>query len=76
MTIKGITNEISFPAKVSLANGTVKAVGTAKLDRTKWDIRYGSGKFFDGLGDKMIYDEFEITFDISAKADNNALSAN
>jgi len=68
LTIKGKTNEISFPAKVTMANGTVKANGTAKIDRTKWDIRYGSGKFFEGLGDKMIYDEFEITFDIVAKA--------
>lgn len=76
MTIKGITNEISFPAKVSLANGLVKAVGTAKLDRTKWDIRYGSGKFFEGLGDKMIYDEFEITFDITAKAGSKELTSN
>jgi len=67
LTIKGITNEISFPAKMSVANGTVKANGKAKIDRTKWDIRYGSGKFFDGLGDKMIYDEFEITFEIVAK---------
>ena len=75
MTIKGITNEISFPAKVSFANGTVKALGTAKLDRTKWDIRYGSGKFFDGLGDKMIYDEFEITFDIIAKAGSKELTS-
>lgn len=70
LTIKGKTNEISFPAKVIVANGTVKANGTAKIDRTKWDIRYGSGKFFEGLGDKMIYDEFEITFDIVAKTNN------
>jgi polyisoprenoid-binding protein YceI len=75
MTIKGKTHEISFPAKVSLNNGLVKAVGTAKLDRTKWDIKYGSGKFFEGLGDKMIYDEFEVTFDIAAKADNSSASA-
>lgn len=76
LTIKGITNEISFPAKVTLENGNVKALGTAKIDRTKWDIRYGSGKFFEGLGDKMIYDEFEITFDITAKANNMELSQN
>ena len=75
MTIKGKTHEISFPAKVSLNNGMVKAVGTAKLDRTKWDIKYGSGKFFEGLGDKMIYDEFEVTFDIAAKAADSSLSA-
>jgi len=75
LTIKGITNDVNFPAKVSVNNGLVKAVGTAKLDRTKWDIRYGSGKFFQGLGDKMIYDEFEVTFDIAAKANGSELSS-
>lgn len=75
LSIKGITNEISFPAKVSVANGIVKANGTAKVDRTKYDIKYGSGKFFEGLGDKMIYDEFEITFDITAKESGKELSA-
>jgi hypothetical protein len=75
LTIKGITNEISFPAKVSLENGNVQAMGTATIDRTKWNIKYGSGKFFQGLGDKMIYDEFEITFDIKAKSNNVELSA-
>jgi polyisoprenoid-binding protein YceI len=74
LTIKGITNEISFPAKVSFTNGVVKAFGTAKVDRTKWNIKYGSGKFFEGLGDKMIYDEFEITFDITAKAGSTELT--
>jgi len=75
LTIKGKTNEINFPAKVNMANGMVKANGTAKIDRTKWDIRYGSGKFFEGLGDKMIYDEFEITFDLTAKASGTELTA-
>lgn len=74
LTIKGITNEISFPAKVTMANENVNASGTAKIDRTKWDIRYGSGKFFEGLGDKMIYDEFEITFDLSAKSTDSGLT--
>jgi len=75
LTIKGITNEVSFPAKATVSGGIVKANGTAKIDRTKWDIRYGSGKFFDGLGDKMIYDEFEITFDISAKEESKELTS-
>jgi hypothetical protein len=33
---------------------------TATVDRTLYDIRYGSGKFFDNLGDNMIYDEFTL----------------
>lgn len=72
LTIKGITHEIVFPATIEVTDGMVKATGTAKLDRTKWDIKYGSGKFFAGLGDKMIYDEFEVTFDILAKSNTES----
>ena len=76
MTIKGITNEISFPAKISFDGENLYANGTAILDRTKWDIRYGSGRFFEGLGDKMIYDEFEVSFDITAKTSEKELTIN
>lgn len=74
LTIKGITNEISFPARIDVNNGMVNATGTAKLDRTEWDIKYRSGRFFAGLGDKMIHDDFEITFDIKAKPDAGGTS--
>lgn len=39
-----------------------KAVASASItiDRSEFDIRYGSGSFFDGLGDKMIYDDFTL----------------
>lgn len=68
LTIKGITHEITFPARVDVTGGKITANGTAKLDRTKWDIKYGSGSFFKGLGDNMIYDEFEIGFELVAKS--------
>lgn len=68
LSVKGITHEISFPAEISVNGNTVTANGTASIDRTKWDIKYGSGKFFSDLGDKMINDEFEIKFELSAKA--------
>lgn len=67
LTIKGITHPVSFPLKVeTMVGGKVRAMGTATIDRTKWDIRYGSGKFFKGLGDKLIYDDFEVSFDVAA----------
>lgn len=66
LTIKGITHEVSFPAEVRVDGGTVTANGTASIDRTKWDIKYGSGKFFSDLGDRMINDEFEIKFELKA----------
>lgn len=68
LTIKGITNEISFPAKVEAKEGKIAAYGKATIDRTQYDIKYGSGKFFEGLGDKMIYDDFEVTFRIAASS--------
>lgn len=71
LTIKGITHEISFPAKVVVKGQVVEASGTASIDRTKWDIKYGSGKFFSDLGDRMIKDEFEIKFELVAKASSN-----
>jgi len=56
LTIKGITKPIGFELVVK---GN-EATADLKVDRTKYDIKYGSGSFFDGLGDKTIYDEFEL----------------
>ncbi|RUA27378.1 MAG: YceI family protein [Bacteroidetes bacterium] len=66
LTIKGITNKITFPANVSVENGKANAKASFALDRTKWQVKYGSGSFFDGLGDKMIYDDFELTVNLSS----------
>lgn len=68
LTIKGKTNPLTVPAKIEMKDGVLTATATAKVDRLKYDIRYGSGKFFQNLGDKMIYDEFELNVALSAKA--------
>lgn len=70
LTIKGITHEVLFQATVEVVNGEMKANGTATLDRTKWEIKYGSGKFFQNLGDNMIYDDFQIEFNFVAQAES------
>lgn len=57
LTIKGITKPVTFDLAVS--NGRART--SFKVDRTKYDIKYGSGSFFDNLGDKAIYDDFELT---------------
>ncbi|MFT6036091.1 MAG: polyisoprenoid-binding protein YceI [Marivirga sp.] len=67
LTIKGITNKITFPAVVSMVGSKVNAKAKFDLDRTKWNVKYGSGSFFDGLGDKMIYDDFKIELTLSSK---------
>ena len=69
LTIKGITHEISFPVDVQIDGDRLTANGTAKLDRTKWDIKYRSGSFFKDLGDNLIYDEFEVEFNLVAKTE-------
>ena len=66
LTIKGITNPITFPATIDIKDGKLGAYAEMSVDRTLYDIKYGSGKFFEGLGDKMIKDEFSIKFKIAA----------
>lgn len=67
MTIKGVTQRISFPAKVGVKDGVAAATGKATIDRTKFGLKYGSKSFFDSLGDKAIDDTFVLTFNVIAK---------
>ncbi len=60
LTIKGITNPVSFDISVYGS----KATASVKIDRTKFDVRYGSISFFDNLKDKAIYDEFDLVTDL------------
>lgn len=67
LTIKGKTNPLVIPATISVKDGVVEATGKASVDRTKYDVRYGSGKFFKGLGDKVIHDNFTVELHLTAK---------
>ena len=60
LTIKGMTHPVTFAAVVTVKGLNVLATAKIKIDRTKWDIKYGSGSFFENLGDKMILDEIEF----------------
>ena len=60
LTIKGITKPIEFVADVK--DHAAKA--TISIERTQYGIKYGSGSFFDGLGDKMIYDNFDLSVNL------------
>ncbi len=60
LTIKGKTNPINFTMSI-YGN---KATASLKVDRTKYDVKYGSTSFFDGLKDKAIYDEFDLVTDL------------
>lgn len=67
LTIKGITHPVSFPAKIEVNDKTVRASGRLVIDRTQWDVRYRSGKFFNNLADKAIADSIEFNVAIVAK---------
>lgn len=67
MTIKGVMQTISFPAKVGVKDGVAAASGKVKIDRTKFGLKYGSKSFFDSIGDKAINDDFDLTFNVIAK---------
>ncbi|WP_367389234.1 YceI family protein [Lewinella sp. LCG006] len=61
LTIKETTKAIRFNANIGEENGKQIATGDIQIDRSDFDIRYGSGSFFDNLGDNTIYDEFDLS---------------
>ena len=61
LTIKETTAPVTFLAKMTDTGATANI----SVDRTIYDVRYGSGKFFDGLGDKMIYDNFDLIVELA-----------
>ena len=60
LTIKKITKSIKFKANVDMSGNQISANAKITVDRSDFNVRYGSGSFFDNLGDKTIYDEFDI----------------
>jgi len=67
LTIKGISHPIEFKAAVQKKDDGVWFYSNIIVDRTKYDVRYGSGSFFDNLGDKTIYDEFKLKLSLLVK---------
>ncbi|MEO3408529.1 YceI family protein [Mucilaginibacter sp. CAU 1740] len=68
LTIKGITNDVSFPATVAVNGKKLTANAKITIDRTKYDIKFRSKNFFENLGDKVIYDDFDLNVNLSANA--------
>lgn len=68
LTIKGITNEITFPAMIKMDGKTLVTVAKISVNRTKYDIKYGSASFFESIGDKAINDDFELNVNVVAAA--------
>ena len=60
LTIKETTKEITFNTDVTVEEGTLTATADIVFDRAEFDVRYGSGSFFDDLGDDLISDDIEM----------------
>lgn len=65
LTIKGITQEIKFMSKVNSDGGALTATAEITIDRSEFDVRYGSGSFFDNLGDKALHDDFDLKVELT-----------
>lgn len=65
-TLRGITKEIKIPASVSIAADAVQATADFVIDRSLWEVKYGSGSFFEDLGDKLIEDNIELSLTLAA----------
>lgn len=65
LTIKGITNEISFSADILSDDKAFTSTADLEIDRSLWDIRFGSGKFFDDLGNNLIDDTIKFSLEVS-----------
>lgn len=67
LTIKDKTNPITFETETTNTGDTVSLTGNITIDRTLWDVRFGSTKFFENLGDKAISDDINYNIIIKAK---------
>lgn len=57
LTVKGITHPVRFPASVApQEDGSIKAQASLEIDRTAWNITYGSGKLYEKLGMHLVHD--------------------
>lgn len=65
IVIRGIVQQISFPAEIKVEDGTFHASAKwIRVDRTIHDSQYGSIKFFRDLGRKIVHDEFIIHLEL------------
>ena len=66
LTIKEITHPIQFEL-ISEAGGFVSNL---VFDRSKYDVQYGSGSFFENLGDRLILDDIKLSVNLYIKQMN------
>ncbi|MDF2193164.1 YceI family protein [Paraflavitalea sp. CAU 1676] len=73
LTIKGISHSVDFAAETHITGDTLKASATIVVDRTNYGIKFRSGNFFQNLGDTLIYNDFTLDVNLTAKALNTSI---
>lgn len=68
LTIKGITHPIGFDIVLNINGNILIASGKLVVDRTKYEMKFRSGNFFKDLGDTLIYNDFDLNVNVTAKA--------
>ncbi|MFI1770775.1 YceI family protein [Thalassobellus citreus] len=67
LTLKEVKNNVTFPVTVTNQNNNVTLTSESfVIDRTKWNVQYGSKSIFDNLGDKFINDDIELQVTVKA----------
>ncbi len=64
LTIKGKTHPVTFPVSVTNTNGVLQARGSLTFDRSKYEVKFGSQSFYENLGDKLVYDDVDISINL------------
>lgn len=68
LTIKGISKSITVPANVVMAGNKISVVTPPfKINRTEWDVKYGSG-IINTAKDKIIHDDISLVLDLQGMA--------
>jgi polyisoprenoid-binding protein YceI len=61
LTLKGVTRELGFRTILApTPDGLLAADAHFDIDRTHWNVLYGSGKFYEKLGKHLVNDEISI----------------
>lgn len=64
ITIRDVTQPITFTTQLTPDGKKYNATTSLTIDRAKFNVKYGSGSFFEGLGDSTIYDEFDLAISL------------
>lgn len=66
LTIKDITHSLAFDAIINHTDGQITASADFAFDRSLYEVRFGSGRFFENLGDNLINDEIQLSINLVA----------